>query len=153
MELRVCSAELRSASDGHDHSAGCGILADRAVLFVRCPGHGGVGIAPRPGHHTVAQPFGVTGLLSCTASLGLERDTIPRELDSQEKRSRNRIPLSLSGSRTLIWRRMSIFAFSTPTAKNENAFVSVVSPARTSAAAFFHSSVGPPSVMRKIHGR
>ena len=50
---------------------------------------------------------------------GVDLDTPPSELESQANRSRKRTPLSFKGSRRLIWARISIFAPSTATAKNE----------------------------------
>ncbi len=73
------------------------------------------------------------------------------EFDSHWNRPRKCSPLSLSGSRTEICFRTSMFAPFTPTAKNANALAA--SPSFTCFAAFSQASVGAPSVIRKIQGR
>src|SRR5262245_9873619 len=98
-----------------------------------------------------AQPSGAVGFSSATSSPGPERET-PLKLDESHMNiSRNRSPLSLRGWRTAILLRMSKLAPSTPTAKKAKDLF--CSPARTSSAARRQSSVGSPSLIRKIQGR
>src|SRR5262245_57449792 len=98
-----------------------------------------------------AQPSGFVGLSSGTSSPGLERETALKLDESHINISRKRRPLSLRGWRTAMRLRMSKLAPSTPTAKKAKALV--CSPARTSSAERRQSSVGSPSLIRKIHGR
>src|SRR5262249_2180362 len=100
------------------------VLAGSLQLFVRRSNHGGGNVSPASVRHTEAQPSGVVGFCSGTCSSTFERETALRELDNQMKRSRNRSSFSFRGLRTAISSRISKFAPSTPTAKNDKAFAS-----------------------------
>src|SRR5215467_6014860 len=76
-----------------------------------------LGFAHQP---ATAQPPGAAGLARGTLSPGWERETAPREMESQEKRSQNLSPCSSSGSLTDICERVSKLASCTPTAKIMN---------------------------------
>src|SRR3954468_8464236 len=95
-----------------------------------------------------AQPLG-TGRETLSPGEDWETDCI--DCESQRNSSRKLSPLSLTGARVEIWARMSKSDPSTPTVKKANDLAP--SPCLTCWAAAFHSSVGPPSVMRNTQGR
>src|SRR3954453_12439281 len=94
-----------------------------------------------------AQPAGG----SETLSPGEDWETDFIDCESQRNRSRKLSPFSFKGARVESWASLSKLAPSTPTAKKAKDLDS--SPCLTIAAALCHSSVGPPSVMRKTQGR
>src|SRR5262249_47758168 len=118
---------------------------------VRCSSDAGQCKAPSHG-----QPYSVDqsdegGGSASTSCVGLERDTAPRELESHSNISRNLRPLSWSGFRGLICVSFATSAPSTAIAKNAACLFSTAS--RSARALSCHESVGPPSVIMKIHGR
>src|SRR5262245_19105824 len=98
-----------------------------------------------------AQPSGAVGFSSSTSSPGTERETELKLDESHMNISRNRSPLSLRGWRTAMRLRTQKLAPSTRTPQKAKDIV--CSPARTSSAARRQSSVGSPSLIRKIQGR
>src|SRR5215471_1881220 len=96
------------------------VLTGGSAFDVGGPNYARVGEPPLGVTHqpATAQPPGAAGLARGTLSPGWERETDPSELESQEKRSRNLSPCSLSGSLTDFCARVSKLAPCTPSAKN-----------------------------------